>query len=74
MKELKRTTDVYRVDTEVEAAQLIQEFKDNAGAEGYDLTKYESKYKCKKKRSKGEVEIESEWYMVTLQKDFLPEE
>lgn len=70
MKELKRTTDVYRVDTEAEAAQLIQEFKDSAGAEGYDLTKYESKYRTKKKKG----EVEEEWYMVTLQKDFASEE
>lgn len=70
MKELKRTTDVYRVDAEVEAAQLIQEFKDNAGVEGYDLTKYESKYRNKKVKG----EIAEEWYMVTLQKDFASEE
>lgn len=66
MKELTRTTDVYRVDSEAEAAQLIQAFKDNASTEGYDLTKYESKYKSKKKQG----QVEEEWYMVTLQKDF----
>ena len=66
MKELKRTTDVYKVSTEAEAAQLIQEFKENAAAEGYDLTKYESKYRNKKLKG----EIVEEWYVVTLQKDF----
>jgi len=66
MKELKRTTDVFKVSTEAEAAQLIQEFKENAVVEGYDLTKYESKYRNKK--AKGEI-VES-WFVVTLQKDF----
>lgn len=70
MKELKRVTDVFKVDTEAAAAQLIQEYKDAAGAEGYDLTKYESKYRNKKKKG----EIEEEWYIVTLQKDFAIEE
>lgn len=66
VKELTRTTDIYRVDTEIEAAALIEEFKEKASSEGYDLTKYESKYRNKK--SKGE--IIDEWYLVTLQKDF----
>ena len=70
MKELKRVTDVFKVDTEAAAAQLIQEYKDKAREEGYDLTKYESKYRNKKVKG----EIAEEWYMVTLQKDFAIEE
>lgn len=70
MKELKRVTDVFKVDTETAAAQLIQEYKDKAREEGYDLTKYESKYRNKKVKG----EIAEEWYMVTLQKDFAIEE
>lgn len=66
MKQLIRTTDFFKVDTEPEAVQLIQEYKDNQSNEGYDLTKYESKYRTKK--AKGE--IVEEWYQVTLQKDF----
>lgn len=66
MRQLVRTTDVYKVDTEAEAVSLIQECKDNQGTEGYELTKYESKYRTKK--AKGE--IVEEWYQVTLQKDF----
>lgn len=66
MRSLVRTTDIFKVDTESEAVTLVQEYKDNASSEGYDLTKYESKYRNKK--TKGE--IVEEWYQVTLQKDF----
>lgn len=66
MRELVRTTDLYKVDTEAEAVKLIQECKDEQMAGGYELTKYESKYRTKK--AKGEI-IES-WYQVLLQKDF----
>jgi hypothetical protein len=69
MKMLMRTTDVFRVDSEIEAAALIEEFKEKASSEGYDLTKYESKYRNKK--AKGE--IVDEWFVVTLQKDFAME-
>ena len=57
------------VDTEDEAAQLITGFKEKSKLEGYDLTKYETKYKCKK--AKGE--IVDQWYVVTVQKDFIVE-
>lgn len=70
MKELKRVTEVYRVDTEPEAVQLIEEFKAAAGEGGYDVTKYESKYRNKKQKG----EIVDEFYMVTIQKDYNTEE
>jgi len=66
MKELERITEIYKVDTEVEAAKLIQEAKDQQLNGNYELTKYESKYRCKKQKGA----IVEEWYTVTLQKDF----
>ncbi len=70
MKQLQRITEVYRVDTEDAAARLIEEFKEGASEGGYEITKYESKYRNKK--IKGEI-IES-WFVVTIQKDFDLEE
>lgn len=70
MKELKRITEIYKVDTETAAAQLIQEFKDGQGTGNYELTKYSSQYKNKK--AKGE--IVEEFYMVAVQKDYALEE
>jgi hypothetical protein len=70
MEILKRITEVYKVDTEQAASDLIQKFKDDSGEGGYEVTKYESKYRNKK--AKGE--IVEEFYMVTVQKDFDTEE
>lgn len=70
MKELKRVTEVYRVDTEPEAVQLIEEFKAGARDGDYDVTKYESKYRNKKQKG----EIVDEFYVVTIQKDYNTEE
>ena len=39
MKMLLKTTDVYRVDNEEEAVQMIQRSKDESITEGYTLTK-----------------------------------
>lgn len=65
-KELQKITEVYKVDTENEANSFIEEETKKASEKGYKLTKVENKYKTKK--SKGE--IESEWYVVTIEKNF----
>jgi len=70
MKELKRITEIYKVATEEEATELIQEFKDGQATGDYEITKYESKYRNKK--AKGE--IVEEWYSVLIQKDYNTEE
>lgn len=67
MKQLLKTTDVYRVETEEDAMNLIQDFKDRQNSEGYTLTK--SGYVLKTKKSKGEV-IES-WFIVTVERSFV---
>lgn len=63
MRFLVNTTEVYRVDTEAEAAALINEAKQNSA---FALTKYSSVKK--ERKSKGEVI--DEWYHVTLVKTF----
>lgn len=50
MKYLITTTETYRVDTDEEVAQMIEEAKN---ASDYELVKYTSEYK--EKKSKGEV-------------------
>ncbi len=66
MKYLLKTTEVYRVDSEAEAAQLIDDAKKESG---YILGKYASQYK--ERKQKGEV-IDSYW-KVTLTKEFTSE-
>ena len=56
---LINTTEVYRVDTEKEAAELINKAKQDRE---YDLAKYSST----KKERKQKGEIIDEWYQVTL--------
>ena len=63
MRFLINTTEVYRVDTETEAATLINEAKQDTS---FALTKYSSVKK--ERKSKGEVI--DEWYHVTLVKTF----
>ena len=50
MKYLINTTEVYRVDSEAEAAQLINDAKQESG---YILGKYTSQYK--ERKQKGEI-------------------
>ena len=67
MRQLLKTTDVYRVETEEDAMNLIQEFKDNQITNGYTVTK--SGYVLKTKKSKGEI-IES-WFITTVERSFV---
>ena len=63
MKYLTSSVETYRVDTEVEAVELIEEAKANSK---FILAKYSSTKK--ERKSKGEVI--DEWYAVTLTKRF----
>jgi transcription elongation factor GreA-like protein len=66
MAYLLKTQEVYRVENEKEAKQLIEDAKqDGAG----DLVKYACDYH--ERKSKGEV-IDS-WYRVTLCRNFCDE-
>lgn len=66
MKILMKTTDVYRVNNEEEAVDMINDYKDRQLTEGYTLSK--SGYALKNKKSKGEI-IDS-WAIVTVEKTF----
>ena len=65
-RQLLKTTDLWIVDTEEEAMDMIEEAKDNQVKGGYALTK--SGYVMKTKKSKGEI-IEVT-YRVTLERSF----
>lgn len=62
-KHLISVTEVYRVDSEEEAARVINEAKEDSK---YSLSKYSSVYKERKKQG----EIVDEWYRLTLTKVF----
>lgn len=65
-KQLLKTTDVWRVDDEEEAMEMIEDAKDSQATGGYTLSK--SGYVVKTKKSKGEiVDI---WYVCTTEKTF----
>lgn len=66
MKYLVKTTEQYRVDTESEVKQFIEEAKKD---KKYNLNKYTSEYKTVK--AKGEVI--DDFYRVTLVKEFTVE-
>jgi hypothetical protein len=59
--ELLKETKVWRVSTEDQAVNMIQEYKDNAA--GYTITK--GGYVIKTKKSKGEI-VDS-WCIVTIE-------
>lgn len=63
---LTKQTDMYRVDTETEAVEMIQDAKDNQVRGSYTLTK--SGYVMKTKKSKGEI-VDS-WFIVSLEKSY----
>ena len=60
-KYLVRTTEVFRVDSEAEAKNFIEQQKKK-----YTVHKYSSEYK--EKKIKGQVA--DAWYRVTLVKDY----
>lgn len=66
MRTLLKTVETFRVDSEAEAKELIEEMKENASEEDYSVTNYSSTYKEKKK--KGEV-VDS-GYEVKITKAF----
>lgn len=65
-KYLINVTETYRVDTEAEAAKIIEEAKVDGN---YVLSKYSSV----KKERKQKGEIIDEWYRLTLTKVFTDE-
>ena len=66
MRQLLKTTDVWLVETEEEAMEMIEDAKNQSTNGGYTVTK--SGYTAKPKKSKGVVEYIE--YKVTLEKTF----
>lgn len=64
--QLLKKTEVYRVDTEEEAMNMIEDAKDGQMNGGYTLTK--SSYVLKTKKSKGE--IIDQWFITSTEKTF----
>ena len=65
-RQLLKTTDVWLVDTEETAMDMIEEVKEKQNEGGYTVTK--SGYTAKPKKIKGEIDhIE---YKVTIEKTF----
>ena len=61
---MTKKTEVYRVDTEEEAANLVEDYKARAVKEGATVSKTKVDYKSKKDRKTGE--LTDEWWMVEV--------
>lgn len=64
--QLKQETKTWRVDSENEAVDMINDFKAQQLSESYTIAK--SSYTLKTKKSKGEV-VDS-WYIVSVTFDY----
>lgn len=67
MRQLKTETFVFKVASEQEAMELINEYKEGQLVDGYVLTKYNTTYKSKKDRKTGE--IVDEYWLVSVTKE-----
>lgn len=63
-KMMTKKTEVYRVDTEQEATEIVEDFQARAINEGFTVVKTKVDYKTKKDRKTGE--ITDEWWMVEI--------
>ena len=68
MKQLIKETLTFRIDSEEEAMQTVENYKANQMAEGYTLLKYKNDYKSKKDRKTSE--IVDEWWIVEITKGY----
>lgn len=68
MKQLKTETLTFKIDSEQEAMDTIEKYKDNQAIENYTLTKYNTTYKCKKDRKTGE--LTDEYWMCVVTKEY----
>ena len=67
MARIRSKTFEFIVDSEQEAMDLIEEYKEKQAKEGYTLTKYNTVYKSKKDRKTHEV-IEEYWIVTVTKK------
>ena len=68
MNQLMKETLTFRIDSEEEAMQTVENYKASQMAEGYTLLKYKNDYKSKKDRKTGE--IVDEWWIVEITKGY----
>lgn len=68
MKQLKTETLIFKVDSEQLAMDTIEKYKNEQAIENYTLTKYNTTYKSKKNRKTGE--IEDEYWLVSVTKEY----
>lgn len=68
MKQLKTEALTFKIDSEQEAMDTIEKYKDNQTVENYTLTKYNTTYKCKKDRKTSE--IVDEYWMCVVTKEY----
>lgn len=66
MRQTKTHTTTFKVDNEQEAANIIEEYKENQNTGNYTLTKYNTVYKNKKDRKTGEI-LEEYWLTTVTQ-------
>lgn len=64
--QLIKESQTFRVDTEAQAMELIEDAKEKQNTGGYTVK--ESKYQLKQKKAKGEVI--DEFFLVTITKSF----
>lgn len=67
-KQLKTETLVFKIDSEEEATQTIEEYKNNQLTGNYTLTKYNTTYKSKKDRKT--KEIVEEYWLTSITKEY----
>lgn len=63
-----KIAEQYKVDSEQEAKEAMERFRDEAAAKGYSIAKCGYTYKCKK--SKGQ--IVEDCFLVDIVKDYGP--
>lgn len=59
--EIMKMVEEYRVETEVQAKELIQQVKNQEADGGYELTSYTSTHKTKKDDSYYVVKLTKQW-------------
>ena len=68
MKQLKTETFTFKLDSEQEATDMIEEYKGHQLDENNTLTKYNTVYKSKKDRKTGEIILE--YWLTTITKEY----
>ena len=64
---MTKKTETFRVDSEEEATEIIEDYKSRSIVGGYTVAKTKVDYKTRKARSgENKGQIEEEWWMVEI--------